>query len=75
MADTHGIGMPLPPQGTVKVTGKAHGALNTIVMPADGSQWYFRQFVDPEELYQFVQMYNLTMTGELPNDSANDHGA
>lgn len=65
----------LPPQGTIRVVGKTEGALNTIVSPADGSQWYFKQFVSPEEFYQFVQTYNLTMTGELPDERANDNGA
>lgn len=62
------------PQGTVKITGKAHGALNTVVVPSDGSQWYFKQFVDPEELFQFARTYQLVITGELPNDD-NNHSA
>ncbi len=72
MADMREIGT-LHPQGTIKVIGKVHGALNTVVTPADGSHWYFKQFTSPEEFYQFIQTYNLVMQGELPNE--NDHSA
>lgn len=65
----------LPPRGSLRIVGKAHGALNTVVCPVDGSQWYFKQFVSPEQLYEFAQTYHLTLTGELPNDCENNHSA
>lgn len=74
MADTHET-VIVPPRGSIKVIGKAHGALNTVVSPADGTQWYFQQFISPKDFYTFARLYGLTMLGELPNDSENDHGA
>lgn len=42
-------------QGTIKVVGKVHGALNTIVsMYGFEDQWFFKQFVSPEEMEKYA---------------------
>lgn len=64
-----GIATPRPSGGTIKVVGKVHGALNTIVVPADKPEdWGYKQFVTEEEFYAYVREYNLTMQGELPSE-------
>lgn len=64
----HEIATPRQSQGSIKVVGKAHGSLNCIVVPADGSPWYFKQFVTEEELHEFVDKFNLiTVQGDQAN--------
>ncbi len=56
-----------PSGGTIKITGKAHGALNCIVVPADKPEdWGFKQFVTEDEFYDFVEKHNLAIQGEMP---------
>jgi hypothetical protein len=51
-----------PSGGIIKIVGKAHGALNCILVPADNpDNWGFKQFVTEEEFDEFVVKYNLTV--------------
>lgn len=70
MADTPAIATPLPPNGRIKVVGKAHGALNCVVTPADNpADWYFKQFISQEEFDAYVLKYRLIIEG---NNDASD---
>ena len=60
----HEIATPRQPQGSIKIVGKTHGALNCIVTPADGSQWFFKQFVTEDEFDRYVSEYGLTVTNQ-----------
>lgn len=42
-------------QGTIKVVGKVHGALNTIVsLYGFEDPWFFKQFVSAEEMEKYA---------------------
>lgn len=62
----HEIAIPRQSQGSIKIVGKAHGALNCIVTPADGSQWFFKQFVTETEFDKYTSDYGLTIVQEEP---------
>lgn len=60
--DTLAIATPLPPGGSIRIVGKAHGAINCIVTPADDAGgWFFRQFVSQVELDEYISRYNLVL--------------
>ena len=60
--DTLATVTPLPPGGSLRIVGKAHGAINAIVTPAnDAGGWFFHQFVSQQELEEYISRYNLTM--------------
>ena len=64
--DTPGTSMIL---GTVKIVGKVHGALNTIVQFAGfEGQWMFRQFVSDAELERFLHDNSLQLIQEKPDE-------
>ena len=58
--DTLEIVTPRTPGGSLRTVGKAHGAINCIVTPADDvAGWFFKQFVSAQEMEDYVSKYNL----------------
>jgi hypothetical protein len=50
------------PVGRVRIIGKVHGAMNTIVQYADDPEdWMFKQFVSQDQLEAFATEENLTI--------------
>lgn len=42
-------------RGTIEVLGRADGAVNTLVVPADNPHnWFFKQFVTEEQMREFA---------------------
>lgn len=60
--DTLEIVTPRERGGSIRIVGKAHGAINCIVTPAeDSGGWFFKQFVSRTELEDYVTKFNLVM--------------
>lgn len=71
MVDIQEIAIIPPPSGVIRMVGKVHGALNTVVVPSeDESQWFFKQFVSQTELEEYARKYNLTV--EMKSASVQD---
>lgn len=57
--------------GNIKIVGKAHGALNTIVTFYDyPDDFEFKQFVSQEQLEAYATENGLTITGELNENNS-----
>lgn len=52
-------------QGTIRIVGTVHGALNTIVsLYDDPDNWSFKQFVTEQELQTYAQEFHLALIKE-----------
>ena len=71
--DTPVIVTPRKPGGSIRVVGKAHGAINCVVVPADDySGWFFQQFVSRVEMDDFIERHNLVLESNSDDSERGD---